>query len=239
MAAVLAAGPGAVLSHRAAAALWGVWRWGHGVVEVAAPCQRVAGEGVHVRRSTLPTDEMTFLDGIPVTTVPRTLFDLATVLPRRQLERAIDEAEVRRLTDPLSLDDLVTRYPRRSGVRAIKAILAADRIGATITREELESRFVTFLEEHRLLRPQFNAHLFVADRWIEVDCLWRVERLALELDSRSVHGTRAAFERDRARDRQLQAAGWRTVRVTWRQLHDDPAAVASDLRTLLTALVAA
>ena len=78
-----------------------------------------------------------------------------------------------------------------------------------------------------------NAWLQLPGQCIEVDCLWRAERLALELDSRSVHATDAAFERDRARDRRLQVAGWRPIRVTWRQLHDDPRAVEKDIRALL------
>ncbi len=169
-----------------------------------------------------------------MTTVPRTLLDLAAVLRPDQLERAIEQAEVLRLTDPLSLPAVLRRYPGRRGTASLRTLLAKGRIGATVTRSKLEERFREFVAATGLPRPEVNAWLHIAGTWIEVDCLWRAERLALELDSRAVHATEAAFERDRARDRRLQVAGWRPVRVTWRQLHDDPRAVEHDLRALLT-----
>ena len=190
--------------------------------------------GVQVHVSRLPEDERTVKDGIPVTTVPRTLLDLAAVLRPHQLERAIEQAEVLRLTDPLSLPAVLRRYPGRRGTSSLRRLLADGQIGATATRSKLEERFLAFVADTGLPRPEVNAWLQIAGQWIEVDCLWRAERLALELDSRSVHATDAAFERDRARDRRLQVAGWRPVRVTWRQLHEDPRAVESDLRALLT-----
>lgn len=180
----------------------------------------------------LPGDEITTVSAIPVTTVPRTLFDLAAVLPRAQVERAINEAEVQGRTDRLSLPDLVTRYPRRKGVAMIKAILDA---GALLTRSELEVRFLSFLRRTSLPAPEVNVPLFVAGRWFECDCVWRDARVIVELDGRAAHDTAAAFERDRARDRKLHARGWRIVRVTWRQLNDEPEAVAYDLRALLSA----
>jgi hypothetical protein len=79
-------------------------------------------------------------------------------------------------------------------------------------------------------RPETNAHIYAEARWFEIDCLWRPQRLALELDGRATHSTRAAFENDRLRDRTLQVAGFRTIRLTWRHLHDSPAAVDKDLR---------
>jgi hypothetical protein len=189
-----------------------------------------------MHRAYLPGDEMTTLDRIPVTTVPRTLLDLATVLRRRELERAINEAEVRQLADSLSLTDLIARYPRRRGVAALKAILAIGRLGAAVTRSELEERFVEFLDGAGLPRPEMNVGLNAAGRWMECDCVWRTQRLVVELDGHAFHATAAAYERDRARDRALIAAGWRVVRVTWRQLHDDPDALAMDLRGLLISI---
>jgi very-short-patch-repair endonuclease len=230
MAAVLAAGPGAVLSHRAAGSLWGLWR--SDVIEVTreSPWRPRARIGGH--ELPLPADEVTIERGIPVTTVPRTLFDLASVLPRSQVERAINEAEVRRLDGPLSLPDLLHRYPRRWGSVVVRAILGE---GVAVTRSELEARFVHFLRAHSLPAPAFNAGLFVAGRWIECDCVWQDRRVVVELDGLAVHGTAAAFERDRARDRALNANGWRTVRLTWRQLHGEPEALAYDLRALFSA----
>lgn len=116
-----------------------------------------------------------------------------------------------------------------------RAILAGADVGATITRSELEDRFIAFLESAGLPRPQTNASLHAAGLWLEVDCLWRAERLIVELDGFAFHGSADAYERDRARDRALSVAGWRVVRVTWRQLHDAPGALAADLHRLLTA----
>jgi very-short-patch-repair endonuclease len=234
MAAVLAAGPGAALSHRSAAALWGLRRSTRSRIEVTVATQRRPRPGIQMHRGRLAPDEVTVVDGIPVTTVLRTLLDLAAVIPPRQVERAVHEAEVRRLSDLLSLDDLVVRHPRRRRIATIRAVLAAGRIGAIVTRSELEDRFLAFVDAAGLPRPEVNTSLRVGGRWIEADCVWRAERLIVELDGHATHGTAAAYERDRARDRTLNAAGWRVVRVTWRQTHDEPNALAADLRTLLT-----
>ena len=185
--------------------------------------------------SRLADDEMTLLRGIPVTTPPRTLLDLAAVLGVRHVERAINEAEVLRLTDSTSLDDLLARHPRRPGTKAIRKLLGAHNLGATITRSELENRFLQFLDDAGLPSPQVNANLTIEGQQIEVDCLWPDQRVIAELDGHASHATTAGFERDRARDRALQATGWRAIRITWRQLHDEPAAVAVDLARLLAA----
>lgn len=173
------------------------------------------------------------MNGIPITTSSRTLLDLATVLRPRELEKAIGQAEVLRLADPLCLAELVARHPGRSGVVVLRSLLEAGRIGATVTRSELEDRFLTFLATNQLPRPEVNVALEVAGRWIKVDCLWRAARVVVELDGYASHGTRSAFERDRARDRRLQTADWRVVRITWRHLTEDPGALASELRSVL------
>jgi hypothetical protein len=135
---------------------------------------------------------------------------------------------------PSSLADLVARYPRRPGVATSRAILAAGGIGSTITRSELEDRFLALLADHGLPRPQVNALVELSPgRWIEVDCMWSNARLLIELDGYATHALRASFERDRGRDRALTAAGWRVVRITWRQLHLDARAVVGDLESLL------
>jgi very-short-patch-repair endonuclease len=104
---------------------------------------------------------------------------------------------------------------------------------AGITQTELEERFVEFLDAYRLPRPRLNATLPVRGRLLKPDCMWEGQRLLAELDSREVHGTDQAFEGDRRRDRVLLVEGWRSTRITWRQLHDEPAAIAADLRDLL------
>jgi len=90
-----------------------------------------------------------------------------------------------------------------------------------------------FLANAVLPSPEVNAALELNGTWIEVDCLWRAERIVVELDGRQAHGTCTAFERDRRRDRALSVAGWRPVRVTWRQLHAEAQELEHDLRTLL------
>ncbi len=172
------------------------------------------------------------VDGIPVTSVHRTIFDLAGMSRRRQVERAMNEAEVRRLTDRLSIPDLLERHPRARGAATLRELLAARTPGG-ITVNDFEEDFVAFLDAHLLPRPALNAPLAAAGRFFSIDCLWRDRRLAIELDGRAAHGTASAFESDRERDRILQAEGWRTARITWRQLQDDPEAVAADLRRLL------
>ena len=181
-------------------------------------------------RSALPPDEVAAIDGIPVTTVPRTLLDLAAVLRPALVERAINEAEYLRLTDSLSLDDVLTRYPRRKGSAAIKAILERGRAGSDRQRSELEVRFIEFLDAYGLSRPAMNAQVEAGGTLYECDCVWRAAGLIVELDSRRSHDTNAGFERDRARDRVLAVAGWRVIRVTWRALHEDHSSLAVDLR---------
>lgn len=117
---------------------------------------------------------------------------------------------------------------------AIRRLVEDATLGATVTRSELEERFLAFLEARGLPRPQVNTALELdRGRLIEADCLWPHAALVAELDGHATHHTRHAFERDRARDRALQAAGWRVVRITWRQLHADPPELARELRGLV------
>ena len=144
LAAVLAAGPDAVLSHRSAAALWGIGDTRRARVEVIVPrvCRR---PGIDARRAALSPDEVTVECGIRVTTPARTLLDLAEVLRPQQLERAVHEAEYRRLTSPLPLAALLTRHQRRRGTTALRTIVDRHDLGATITKSELETRFLALL----------------------------------------------------------------------------------------------
>lgn len=221
-----------MLSHRSAAALWALRPTSRPVVELTTPAWRPGPANVRVHARAVPPDEASERDAIPVTTVPRTLVDLAAVLAPPELRRAVEQAEALRLADLLSLDAVVTRHHRRHGVRHLRAIVE-EGVTATVTRSELERRFLALVELHALPRPQVNAGVRVGDHWIEADCVWRTPRVIVELDGHAYHSTRAAFERDRRRDRQLQVAGWRVVRLTWRQLADG-AAVARDLAGLLT-----
>jgi hypothetical protein len=234
MAAALTGGSGAVLSHRSAAALWRIRPW-RGDVDITLPSSRRPRPGITWHVTKLPADEITSLAAIPVTTAPRTLLDLAAVLDHRGVERAMNEAEVQRHGDTLSLPALLARYPRRRGAAAIRAILTSADLRTTLTRSELEERFLRFLADWGLPRPELNVFIGVRGGFVEADCVWRGARLIAELDGRAVHGTAAAFERDRARDRALNAAGWRVVRITWRQLSWEARELAADLGALLDA----
>jgi len=227
-AAVLACGAGAALSHVSAAALWGIRQSPR--IEVTAPTGRRGPRGVVVHRAPLRDDERTTHRGIPTTTVPRTLLDLSAVLRPDDLRSALRQAEQLRLTDPLSLGDLVERYPRRPGLAAIKAPLEETSIGARMVRSELEERFQAFLLNAGLPLPRTNQRV----EGYEVDCVWPAQRLIVELDGHASHAPTYAFEDDRARDRRLEAAGWHVIRITWRQLHEEPQLVEADLRRLLS-----
>jgi hypothetical protein len=229
MAAVLAAGPEAVLSHRSAAALWGIRDTAAARVEVTVPRNRRARPRITIHRGALSADEITVHDGIAVTTPARTLLDLAEVLAPHQLERAVHETEYRRLTSPLSLDALLTRHQGRRGTKALRAIVDQNNLGSTITKSELEIMFLAFLDQNEVPRPLVNEPIGP----YTVDALWPAQRLVVELDSRQAHHTTRAFEQDRARDRNLQVAGWHVLRITWRQLHEDQATIAAQLRALI------
>jgi very-short-patch-repair endonuclease len=183
--------------------------------------------------SPLPPDEVAVVTGIPVTSPARTLFDLASLGDERKFAKAFNEMEVRGLTDRLSLPALLDRYPRRPGAATIRRFFEDEQRMHGRTRTELEDRFAALLNAGGLPRPRLNAHVAVADRLFEVDCLWEEEKVIVELDGGAVHRTRLAFERDRERDRLLLAEGWRVMRITWRQLQDDGSTVVADLGRVL------
>ena len=224
MAAILAA-PGSVLSHRSAAQLWGLRDRGPAKPEVTAPIQ-VRKPSLTCHRSALDPGEKTVRRRIPVTTVSRTLFDLAGAIGRGELEAAFDRAQLARRLDLAEIALLMERHPRRPGAVTLRAILAA-RDTAPFTRSALEERFLALIRAERLPRPHVNALV----EGLEVDFSWPDPRLVVELDGWAHHGGQAAFERDRVRDRRLTSAGWRVVRVTWSQL--DAPALRRDLRLLL------
>jgi len=234
LAAVLRAGKGAVLSHRSAAALWGIQRPGErGRIEITIPRATRSSAAIRRHRAQLDPDEITARRRIPVTTLPRTLLDIAAVLSVEGLEGAIREAEYIHRLRPQDFGALLDRYPGQRGTAALRTCLR--RLGhgpRGRVRGKLELRFAALLARTDLPNPQLNALLELDGGWIEADCLWRTERVIVELDGGKAHRTRSAFESDRERDRRLQAAGWQVIRVTWRQM-DEPAAILGDLRKLL------
>lgn len=173
-------------------------------------------------------------NGIPVTTVPRTIFDLAATEPPDVVKALLREAEFRELHDRLSLWDLVERYPGRRGIRRVKAALEALKDEPVDERKSrLEERFDPFLHRHNLPRPHYNHWISVVGKRFQVDCYWPDQRQIVELDGWEGHKTRTAFREDRARDRKLRVAGYGVTRLTWNQLDDEPETIVSDLRVLL------
>jgi hypothetical protein len=233
MAAVLSAGPGAVLSHRSAGSLWQILPRASILPEVTRGTRCQARSGLKSHCGELRADEVKRVDGIPVTSPPRTVLDVAASSTKGELERALNEMEVQGIVDELSIPDLLERYPRKRGSAKLRTLLGDEAAVRGIAREKLEERFAVALEGSDLPPPRRNADLAVRGRIIEADCLWAKQRVIVELDGRGAHGTRQAFERDRERDRLLQVDGWRVVRITWRQLRDDAPAVLADLSTLL------
>jgi hypothetical protein len=231
MAAVLAAGPDAVLSHRSAGRLWGLvdtWTGDVEVTRLGSPRER---RGIRCHRSAVRDDEWEIVDDIPVTSPFRTLIDLAAVLDRHQLRRAFNELKARRLTDSVPLLVLLERHRGKRGTAVLRALIVSKQPGGII-RNRFEEAFRTLVEEAGLPLPRTNATVWVRDRFYEIDALWERERIAVELDG-GVHKTHEAFEKDRRRDRVLLAEGWRCARVTWLQLRNEPAEVIADLRQSL------
>jgi very-short-patch-repair endonuclease len=225
-AAVLACGPGAVLSHHSAAALWRLRpARDDAVVDVTIPTRagrrRRRGIAVHRPRSFVAGETMVHED-IPVTAPARTLLDLAAVLPRRAVERAIDEAARLRLCNHDDLARIVFEGPARAGRRRLRAVLGSHSIGSTLTRSELEERFLALCRRRALPHPEVNVPLLD----YTVDFHWPDAGLVVELDGQASHGTRAAFHRDRDRDSHLAAHGFRTLRFTWWDVVARPAVVA-------------
>jgi hypothetical protein len=178
----------------------------------------------------LPAEDRAARDGIPVTTLARTLLDLGEVVSSRQLERAFEQAELLRLLDLRAIEALAKRARGRRGLRPLAALLSGASEPA-MTRSELERRFLELCRHANLPIPVLNA--VVAG--LEVDALWPSQRLIVELDGYAYHRTRAAFERDRGRDAALQIAGYRVLRVTHRRLATEPAAIVGAVRSLLSA----
>jgi Protein of unknown function (DUF559) len=228
MAAVLAAGEGALLSHRSAAALWGLAGASAGPTDVTSERGRPGRRGIVLHRNRLHEEDRAVRDAIPVTSVARTLFDLAEVLDASRLERAFEEADRLGLPLPRDMKRVCDRSRGRHGLAAIGRLLPR-LVAPPDTRSDLERRFLAFCYDHQLPLPAVN--VLVGD--LVVDALWATQRLVVELDGYAFHHHRGAFERDRARDAALQVAGYRTIRLTHRRLADEPSAIASQIRRLL------
>jgi very-short-patch-repair endonuclease len=231
-AAVLAYGDESLLSHRSAAALWGLARQRAGPIDVTAPMGRQGPsrrEGIWIHRGRLHPEDRAMHDDIPVTSVARTLFDYAEVGGFQRLEYAWEEADRLKL---LRLPEVERVCERGYGRRALKPTrrLLAEARAVTRTRSPLEDRFQRFCRFYSL--PPHSTNVDVLGS--EVDALWPAAKLIVELDSWEFHSHRAAFQRDRVRDSRLLVAGYRTVRVTHDRLDTEAATLAAELRQLLS-----
>jgi very-short-patch-repair endonuclease len=228
MAAVLACGLGAALSYRDAADIHGLRRSSDPRIDVTSPIRTGRKkQGIRVHSgATLTPGDITTVRAIPCTNVSRTLLDLAEVVSQRQLERAIDRAEILRVFDLRAVHELLERSPGRRGARKLQRAIAADPV---LTRNELEEAMYALCRKARLPKPEPDYPI----GQYTADFCWPDQRLIAETDGRRTHLTTHAFEHDRRRDQELAVAGWRVVRFTYRQVMGEPEEVAATLRALL------
>ena len=233
IAAVLACGPGAAISHRSAAALHGLRATARAQIEVTIPGRSTrVRSGLEIHRSTtLTAADVTTVDGIPVTTVARTIADLAEVLPDRAVERALEQAATMEILDARAISDQIARHPRGP---CLRRLTERDRIDAP-TESELEERFLALCRSAGIPEPERQAWLDPGDGGLMVraDFVWRRQRLVVETDGARFHGTQRTRERDARRDQRMIVACWQVIRITWRQLTERPQEVIALLRRLL------
>jgi very-short-patch-repair endonuclease len=226
MAAVLACGETAVLSHQAAAAVWQIRSTWHGPIDVTVTGgQARPRRGVRVHRA--GNLDRTRRHNITITAPARTLLDLAAVVPQDDLDRAIEQAQVMKLVTSTALHALLTSHPGHHGTGALARTLNLNH-DPSLTRSKAEDRALALIRAARL-----PAVTNTRVRGHEVDLFWREQRLVVEVDGYEFHSTRPAFERDRLRDAELLATGYRVMRVTWRQIDETPEAVVARLAAAL------
>jgi very-short-patch-repair endonuclease len=226
LAAVLACGDGALLSVRPAGYLWGLLKGSAPPPEVLAPTERRI-TGITVRRARPPfPEDATTRRGIPVTTIPRTLVDLAGVLSQDSLARAVHEAEVLHGTRPDQVELALARLPSSRGARLLRRVIHGD---VRVTLSRLEAAFLARLRDAHLALPETNRP--AGGR--RVDCRWPGRRLTVELDGYRYHGSRHAWDLDRQREREAYARGDRFRRYTWSDVLEDPRLMMAELRGLL------
>jgi very-short-patch-repair endonuclease len=227
LAAVLAAGEGALLSGRAAAHLLGLVKGTAPAPEVTTRTQRRI-EGVKTHRSRRgERADATIVNGIPVTTVPRTLVDLAAELSIGALARACHEAGVRYRTTPKGVEAVLARRPNRPGARKLRRIIHGD---VHVTLSKLEARFLALLRDEQLPLPVTNRP--AGGR--RVDCRWAEQRLTVELDGYQFHNSRHSWEQDRRREREARARGDEFRRYSYGDVTEHPMFMLAELRSLLS-----
>lgn len=235
MAAVLACGPDAVLSHRSAADLLGLRENKRSRIDVTAPGRRGrAPGGIDAHRDgSLVAEDRTVVNDIPCTGVARTLLDFAGVEPIWGLRKAVGEAEVKRVLDKDEVRDLIKRSRGRRGVARLRMILDEIHPATRRTLSYMERLFLGMCTRAELPKPEVNVTLRIGDNNFKPDFLWRVAGLIVEADSRQFHDTDMAFLDDRRREQRLQLAGWRVSHCTWWEIEHEPRRLAETIRGLL------
>ncbi len=232
-AAVLACRPDAFLSHGSAATADGLLQGDSPVIHVTvSPARRPRHRGVRVHRAELSPADVVTGDGVPRTSVARTLLDLAAVAPGGVLEAAVRRADP---ADLRILDERLPEHAGRRGVRVLRAALEAAGFGDGQPSGELERRFLTLCRRHGLPSPLVNQWMPIPGEEMKVDFMWPGSRLIVETDGFETHGGRQAFVRDRRRDQVLSANGWRVIRLTWGDVVTTSARTADLLRRVLDA----
>lgn len=229
LAAVLGCGPRAVLSHRSAAWLWGIWRHGPYPLAATGPQPRKPRLPVRLHRSTILTEaDRALVENVPVTALPRTLLDCATEFPLSRLRRMLERAEELRLFDLGPIEELLERSGRHKGRKPLRLAIGLYR-PVSFTRSGFETRFLEAVLAAGLSQPRTN----FAEAGFELDVYWPEQRFAVELDTYETHGTNAAFERDRLRDEDLALADIELMRVTDVRFEREPEAVLERVATRL------
>jgi very-short-patch-repair endonuclease len=231
MAAVLAFGRGALLSHTDAAALLDLRAPGSGRIHVTVGSRNGRGRpGLLLHRSQIHPEDRAMVDGIPVTAVPRTLLDLAEVVSHGQLQRAYEAAERLGRLDVTTIERLLARSNGRRGVGRLRALTDYDPAEAARARSDLESDFLDLVRAAALPSPAVNATV----AGFEVDAYWPDARLVVELQSWAFHGNRRAFERDHRKAARLRSAGCDLLAFTHHQVNEESAPVVAQVRARLS-----
>ena len=239
LAAALACGHEAVISHRSAGGLLGLLDKGPAVIDVIAPPSRGrAIDGIRFHRVRAPRrEEAGTVEGIPCTSPARTLVDLAGTVGDRTLRSCFERAAQRKLLDIPAIE--ASMDPGRRGNPSLRRLIDEWRKAATVARKgklksPLEAKVLPLLLHRNLPAPLLNAPTKIPNGRIEVDFLWPHHRFVVEADSRAFHTTPIAFERDRWRDRELLRAGYTTLRVTHQEAERESPAVAAAIAEVLT-----
>ncbi|MGI8864326.1 MAG: DUF559 domain-containing protein [Solirubrobacteraceae bacterium] len=216
-------------SHRSAAALWDLLPLAGEIDVLVAGRNPGTKPGIRIHRvAHLHPTELRTHEGLLLTSPARTICDMATTEPRHDVERALEEAIVRRLTTERDVNAVVDRHGNRPGSAVIRAILQSQQ-GPGFTRSTAERALLKLIIAAHLPPPEKNVRV----GGHVVDFLWRAERLIVEVDGYRFHGHRAAFERDRRRDQILRTAGYEVIRITWRAMQAEPFAVVADITRAL------